>query len=410
MNESEVTWVLDPRVTTVLLIWFGSVILAVALMLGFGRKAASCKDASSEASSSPSGKDASSEASSSPSGKDASSEASSSPSGKDASGKDACVPHASFWAKFGSFLVINLTFFFISWADYQIFVCGMGVLAFLATWEVASCSTWCTRGTGVFAHPIWFALSTAVMAFTYAFNDPNLSFKVLVILALLHSMLDSFAGAFEYLTHRAAISAMAVLYVPICLICLIYLKLIDPSGFIIIFLYLVIGATDAFAQITGRLVGKRKLAPTISPNKTIEGAIGGLAAALIIGLLARDCLPLTPLPWVALVAVYVSLVAVVGDLIMSTWKRVLRIKDFARTLGAHGGVTDRFDSLMLAAAALFIVLSFVPPHSMDSKSGSPTIPVLRYFQTSCNEAAPAEPDLTIPQAQQNDPRGQWHRD
>lgn len=118
---------------------------------------------------------------------------------------------------------------------------------------------------------------------------------------------------------------------------------------------------DIMANAVGRAWGKRKLAPTISPNKTVEGAVGGflggVAGALIIGAWVG-------MPWIhsLLLGAMVSIVGQLGDLGKSTLKRDLQIKDFGNLFGAHGGVLDRFDAPMfsLPLGYLYLWLFFYP--------------------------------------------------
>ena len=121
--------------------------------------------------------------------------------------------------------------------------------------------------------------------------------------------------------------------------------------------------TDTFAYFTGMLLGKHKLIPDVSPKKTVEGAIGGIAfcvAAFVgFGLLYNN-LWLTeggnPLPvWLmGVVGLLVSLVSQIGDLSLSLLKRKYGIKDFGKVFPGHGGVMDRFDSVLAVSIMLLI--------------------------------------------------------
>ena len=115
------------------------------------------------------------------------------------------------------------------------------------------------------------------------------------------------------------------------------------------FLLLVTGTTDAFAQIWGMLLGRRKLCPRLSPAKTREGMIGGIATALAVAVIAD--LPGAPsaIASRACLGVLTSIAAFAGDLVFSLLKRRAGIKDFSRLLPGHGGILDRFDSMTLAA-------------------------------------------------------------
>ena len=123
----------------------------------------------------------------------------------------------------------------------------------------------------------------------------------------------------------------------------------------IIYLFLITIMTDTFALFTGMLIGKHKLAPQISPKKTIEGAIGGS----IMGTIVASIFYLTvikstvPLVFVVLITALLTGVGQVGDLAFSAIKRYYGQKDFSDLIPGHGGILDRFDSLV------FVVLAFV---------------------------------------------------
>jgi phosphatidate cytidylyltransferase len=108
---------------------------------------------------------------------------------------------------------------------------------------------------------------------------------------------------------------------------------------------------DTGAYFMGRALGKRRLAPAISPGKTVEGAIGGLAANLIVVFVARVCfMPDLTLRDVAMIAVPSAVVGPVGDLVESLLKRAVGAKDSGRLLPGHGGILDRIDALLFVGA------------------------------------------------------------
>ena len=113
-------------------------------------------------------------------------------------------------------------------------------------------------------------------------------------------------------------------------------------------------ATDIFTYLTGKKLGKRKLCPKISPNKTIEGSIGGILASVCILLLAGKIIEHAAgmnvrYPLLALYGIFASIIGQFGDLSMSAVKRCLGVKDFGTVFPGHGGVLDRFDSLLFIA-------------------------------------------------------------
>jgi phosphatidate cytidylyltransferase len=115
----------------------------------------------------------------------------------------------------------------------------------------------------------------------------------------------------------------------------------------------VVWAADTGAYFAGRRFGKRKLAPRISPNKTVEGLVGGLVAAVLAGIgfgLIAGAAP-EQLPAVAVVALAAGLFSVVGDLFESLLKRHVGVKDSGHVIPGHGGVLDRLDGVLAALPA-----------------------------------------------------------
>ena len=125
-----------------------------------------------------------------------------------------------------------------------------------------------------------------------------------------------------------------------------------------VFVYLIVCAFDGFSQVTGQMLGRHQLAPTISPGKTVEGSLGGLIAAVGMGVLLRPIVG-----WDAqralLACCFIAVAGLAGDLLASAVKRRCGIKDFGNLLRGHGGVLDRFDSFLFASATWFFAAAFV---------------------------------------------------
>ena len=135
------------------------------------------------------------------------------------------------------------------------------------------------------------------------------------------------------------------------------LEIRESSLTLFFFLIAIVILTDSMAYFAGRFFGKHKLAPKISPKKTIEGASGGWLAGIGFAVafgLANDLFTET---WVLLVlAVCLPILSQIGDLVASALKRKHDIKDFGKIFPGHGGVMDRVDSQMLAALLIYIIL------------------------------------------------------
>jgi phosphatidate cytidylyltransferase len=131
----------------------------------------------------------------------------------------------------------------------------------------------------------------------------------------------------------------------------------SPPGRIV-FVYLSVALFDGFSQVTGQLAGRHALAPRTSPNKTIEGALGGAAAAVIGAALLRGVAGLG-VGGAAASALLLSAAALSGDLLASRVKRIHGVKNYGGILPGHGGVLDRFDGFLAAAAVSAFVLRMV---------------------------------------------------
>ena len=141
---------------------------------------------------------------------------------------------------------------------------------------------------------------------------------------------------------------------------------VPPGGALLIFPMVVTWASDIGAYFVGRATGGRKLIPSVSPGKTVAGAVGGLVASMLVAwLYARYVLvPVASLgftPWGALgFGAAISVAAQVGDLFESLLKREGGVKDSSRIIPGHGGVLDRFDSLIFVLPVAYLLLGWLP--------------------------------------------------
>lgn len=125
---------------------------------------------------------------------------------------------------------------------------------------------------------------------------------------------------------------------------------------------ILIGATwagDTAAYFVGKKLGRNKLAPELSPGKTVEGALGGLAGSVLGASLVHLFYPVAPYPAAASLGLLVGAAGLLGDLFESSLKRTAGIKDTGTVIPGHGGVLDRFDSMIFAAPAAYYFITFL---------------------------------------------------
>ena len=153
----------------------------------------------------------------------------------------------------------------------------------------------------------------------------------------------------------SAIAVLATTYVGMLGGSLIRLHNDFPEGSkLVFFLLLVVWLGDSGAYYVGKTFGKHKLSPHISPKKTIEGLVGGIAASIITAVVIHFTFFETfPLLHAIIAGVILSFAGVVGDLAESMWKRSAAVKDSGTLIPGHGGFLDRFDSILFTAPILY---------------------------------------------------------
>lgn len=133
---------------------------------------------------------------------------------------------------------------------------------------------------------------------------------------------------------------------------------IEPGIFLILLALICTWASDSFAYLTGKACGRRKMAPHISPNKTVEGLAGGAVGCVILGVLVSFFAGFDLLEG-GILSIMAAIMAPMGDLFESYVKRACDIKDSGNILPGHGGMMDRFDSLLFVAPSLVAVLALL---------------------------------------------------
>ena len=198
-------------------------------------------------------------------------------------------------------------------------------------------------------------------------NDPALNVLlvqfVIIVLTVGTLIAATLRGApFDKMIASTGATILGVLYIPLLGSHLVSLR----TGFtqqlsmhLLAFFFLVLMGADAGAYYVGRALGKRKLAPSISPGKTWEGAVGGIVAALAMATLAhfwffREL----PLKFALPLAAVMTVIGIFGDLAESALKRGAGAKDAANILPGHGGILDRLDSLLFNAPVIYYFAHF----------------------------------------------------
>lgn len=155
-----------------------------------------------------------------------------------------------------------------------------------------------------------------------------------------------------------AFSLLGVFYVTIGFSHLLLLRTMNNGFWLILYVFIVVWSTDTGAYFTGMFLGKRKLAPQISPNKTWEGFVGGvLFSILCVYIMVIYVQSLQEIPLLVITPL-ISVAGQLGDLFESTLKRFAGCKDSGNIIPGHGGILDRFDSMLWAAPLVYYLILF----------------------------------------------------
>jgi phosphatidate cytidylyltransferase len=255
-------------------------------------------------------------------------------------------------------VLVPLVLLLLVKGSFLVIVLATALVAELATWEylfIAGCHG---------SRRVLVLIAIAVL-FAATFFSPALILPAIGFCSLVLVLVCSFSSPLEQVLPDTAFSIFPLLYIGLTLatVPLLWVQQDGPS--LLIFLFCVVWTGDTAALYVGRNLGRHKLAPQISPNKSWEGSAGSLAGSLLIAVLLTGLaqwlesrsihslhFPGPLIRWLGL-AVLLNLFAQVGDLVESAIKRGAGVKDSGAMLPGHGGILDRIDALLLAAPALW---------------------------------------------------------
>ena len=169
----------------------------------------------------------------------------------------------------------------------------------------------------------------------------------------------------KYHANQIMAAMFSFLYGPVMLSFLYLLREgLDDGIYLVWFVFLASWGSDTCAYCVGVLIGKHKMTPKLSPKKSIEGAVGGILGAALLFVLYTHfvinqyTMMTLSLPLAAVLGAAGALVSMMGDLAASAVKRDHEIKDYGKLIPGHGGIMDRFDSVIVAGPIVFLGIAF----------------------------------------------------
>lgn len=197
---------------------------------------------------------------------------------------------------------------------------------------------------------------TAVMLVTVQTGMENgAEFKWMALIVAFLLLMAVYVFTFPaYESGQVMTAFFGIVYIPVMLSFVYLTRMLEAGEYLVWLIFFSSWGCDTFAYCTGMLIGKHKLAPVLSPKKSVEGAVGGIVGAAALGAVFAACIG-------APVWIYASICAVgaaasqVGDLAASAVKRQHGIKDYGKIIPGHGGILDRFDSVIVTAPMIYLL-------------------------------------------------------
>lgn len=258
---------------------------------------------------------------------------------------------SGLWLRVLSAIGLAAVAFALAWAGLAGFAVLVLAISLAMSWEWSQI----VRGPGLDLSLVVHGVAVTAAVALASLGFAALGAAVLVIGAII-------VLALEFGSHPI-LSAVGVLYTGLPAVALLWLRSNEPAGFTaVLFIVLVVAATDTAAFLAGRLIGGPRLAPRISPNKTWSGLAGGVTAAGLAGAAFAAAIG-GPVPALAATGLLMGLVAQAGDLAESALKRAFDVKDASQLLPGHGGFMDRMDGIVTVSIALALAVLFLDPHA-----------------------------------------------
>lgn len=254
----------------------------------------------------------------------------------------------------GAALVVGIVLVFV--IGYDLMLIMLGLLSLVGVFEFNLAFDMHFKAPGIIAY-----VTTAAHFVCLRFVESKYIILVYAIamICYLAYMVFSFP---KYDLKNIFASFFSIFYVGVSLSFLYLLRIHPPSGAYLVWLVVISSwGCDTFAYLFGMLFGKHQLVPKLSPKKSVEGSVGGMLGAIIIavvyGLIVQRFIPdIEHAPWVfAVLTLIGSFVSQIGDLAASAIKRMAGIKDYGKIFPGHGGVLDRFDSMILVSPVMYII-------------------------------------------------------
>ena len=264
-----------------------------------------------------------------------------------------------FWTRLisGIVLVLLMLLFIIPGGD--LLLLGLALLSVRGSYEL-------NRVLGIHKEPVSVIGYVSILVYYTNLRFEYLSDVMVIFMVMMVALLFVFVLKYPNLNFAQLGGVVfGVFYVGIMLSYIYQLRMIEPIGAYMVWLIIIsTWGCDTCAYCIGMLFGKHKMSPVLSPKKSIEGAFGGVIGsgliALVYCLIFRNKMSInnTGVLIIVVIVMIAALISMIGDLSASAIKRFYDIKDYGRLIPGHGGVLDRFDSVIICAPIIYYLVYY----------------------------------------------------
>lgn len=244
-----------------------------------------------------------------------------------------------------------------------ILLTALTIVSVIALWEFYNTF----KGTGIYPfYTVGMPAGVIINIIMGIYNEAALAYVIAVIIfctliCFMVMIVQSRARILDL-----GITLIGLVYISLLMSMLFLIYSMEHGPVIIWLVFIVAWIGDTFAYFIGINFGRNKLCPEISPKKSVEGAMGGLLGsilgAIVFGIVVKKALGLeTSLPGLASVGLIGGVMSQLGDLTASVLKRYANVKDFGNIMPGHGGVLDRFDSILFAVPVIYYIIEIGIP-------------------------------------------------